>query len=141
MIKTDGMRTQIAEGRAFFLKMVGDYYRYMAESAQGDVLSEAREGALKHYREAETACQGLRAWNPIKLGLANSFSVFHYDLMKDFIQACQLAETALKDAMNKMDDFDEQTLSDAKIIIEILKENLTVWKKEEERKNIIDTNW
>ena len=33
MIKADGMRTQDAEGRAFFLKMVGDYYRYMAESA------------------------------------------------------------------------------------------------------------
>ena len=46
MIKADGMRTQDAEGRAFFLKMVGDYFRYMAESAQGDVLSKAREGAL-----------------------------------------------------------------------------------------------
>jgi 14-3-3 protein epsilon len=55
MIKADGMRTQDAEGRAFFLKMVGDYFRYMAESAQGDVLSKAREGALQHYREAETA--------------------------------------------------------------------------------------
>ena len=42
MIKADGMRTQDAEGRAFFLKMVGDYYRYMAESAQSDVLEKAR---------------------------------------------------------------------------------------------------
>jgi len=55
MIKTDGLRTQDAEGRAFFLKMVGDYFRYMAESAQGDVLAKAREGALQNYREAETA--------------------------------------------------------------------------------------
>ena len=55
MIKQDGMKTGDAEGRAFFLKMVGDYYRYMAESAQGDVLSRARDGALQHYKEAETA--------------------------------------------------------------------------------------
>ena len=27
-----------AESKAFFLKMVGDYYRYVAESAQGDKL-------------------------------------------------------------------------------------------------------
>ena len=81
MIKADGMRTQDGESRAFFLKMVGDYYRYMAESAQGDVLNKARDGALQHYREAETAAQTLNPCNPIKLGLALNFSVFHYEVM------------------------------------------------------------
>jgi hypothetical protein len=28
-----------SESKAFFLKMVGDYYRYVAESAQGDKLT------------------------------------------------------------------------------------------------------
>ncbi len=88
MIKQDGMKTSDAEGRAFFLKMIGDYYRYMAESAQGDVLSKARDGALQHYKEAETAGQGLHACNPIKLGLALNFSVFHYEVMQDNKQAC-----------------------------------------------------
>ena len=95
MIKTDGMKTSDAEGRAFFLKMVGDYFRYMAESAQGEVLTRARDGALQHYREAETAGVTLHACNPIKLGLALNFSVFHYEVMQDNKQACQLAETAL----------------------------------------------
>ena len=95
MIKTDGLRTQDAEGRAFFLKMVGDYFRYMAESAQGDVLAKAREGALQNYREAETAGQGLHACNPIKLGLALNFSVFHYEVMKNHKMACELADRAL----------------------------------------------
>jgi len=40
MIKNDAMKSQNeAEGKAFFLKMVGDYYRYMAESASGDKLN------------------------------------------------------------------------------------------------------
>jgi 14-3-3 protein epsilon len=130
MIKTDGMKTQDPEGRAFFLKMVGDYFRYMAESAQGDVLTKAREGALQHYREAEIAGQTLHACNPIKLGLALNFSVFHYEVMQDNKQACQLAETALQEAMNKIDDVDEETFRDAKSIIELLKENLTLWKEE-----------
>jgi len=131
MIKADGMKTSDSEGRAFFLKMIGDYYRYMAESAAGDVLSKARDGALEHYKQAETAGQSLHACNPIKLGLALNFSVFHYEVMQDNKQACQLAETALQDAMNKIDDVDEETFRDAKSIIELLKENLTLWKEEE----------
>ena len=43
MIKDDAMKSLAeAEGKAFFLKMIGDYYRYMAESASGDKLEEAR---------------------------------------------------------------------------------------------------
>jgi 14-3-3 protein epsilon len=34
LIKNDALKSQQeAEGKSFFLKMVGDYYRYMAESA------------------------------------------------------------------------------------------------------------
>ena len=131
MIKGDGMKTSDSDGRAFFLKMIGDYYRYMAESAAGDVLAKARDGALEHYKQAETAGQSLHACNPIKLGLALNFSVFHYEVMQDNKQACALAETALQDAMNKIDDVDEETFRDAKSIIELLKENLTLWKEEE----------
>lgn len=96
MIKNDGMKSlSDAESKTFFLKMVGDYYRYMAESAHGDVLAKARDGALANYREAEIAGRELQACNPIKLGLALNFSVFHYEVMQDNKQACTLAETAL----------------------------------------------
>jgi 14-3-3 protein epsilon len=96
MIKNDAMKALAdPEGKAFFLKMVGDYYRYMAESAQADLLTQAREGALEHYKQADTAGKDLPACNPIKLGLALNFSVFYYEVMQDNKQACQLAETAL----------------------------------------------
>ncbi|CDW77668.1 14-3-3 protein [Stylonychia lemnae] len=139
MIKNDAMKTQQeAEGRAFFLKMVGDYFRYMAESATGDKLAQARDGALQHYKEAEAAGRELQACNPIKLGLALNFSVFYYEVMQDNKQACTLAETALQEAMNKIDDVDEETFRDAKSIIELLKENLTLWKEEEGGDNQIE---
>lgn len=96
MIRNDAMKSlSDAEGKAFFLKMVGDYYRYMAESATGDVLARARDGALQNYKEAEAAGKDLQACNPIKLGLALNCSVFYYEVMQDSKQACQLAETAL----------------------------------------------
>ena len=60
-------------------------------------------------------------------------------MMQDNKQACQLAETALQEAMNKIDDVDEETFRDAKSIIELLKENLTLWKEEDgEGKEIED---
>ena len=139
MIKNDAMKALAdPEGKTFFLKMVGDYYRYMAESAQADLLQQARDGALEHYKQADTAGKDLPACNPIKLGLALNFSVFYYEVMQDNKQACSLAETALQDAMNKIDDVDEETFRDAKSIIELLKENLTLWKEEEGENNIED---
>jgi 14-3-3 protein epsilon len=139
MIKQDAMKALAdPEGKAFFLKMVGDYYRYMAESAQGEVLTQAREGALEHYKLADTAGKDLQACNPIKLGLALNFSVFYYEVMQDNKKACALAETALQDAMNKIDDVDEETFRDAKSIIELLKENLTLWKEEDGGDNNIE---
>ena len=139
MIKNDAMKALAdPEGKAFFLKMVGDYYRYMAESAQAELLNQARDGALEHYKQADAAGKDLPACNPIKLGLALNFSVFYYEVMQDNKQACQLAETALQEAMNKIDDVDEETFRDAKSIIELLKENLTLWKEEEGDNNIED---
>ena len=40
--------------------------------------------------------------------------------------------------MNKIDDVDEETFRDAKSIIELLKENLTLWKEDEGADNHIE---
>ena len=81
MIEVDAMKSVTdAEGKAFFQKMIGDYYRYMAENAATERLNTARDGALKFYNEADTSAKDLPACNPIKLGLALNFSVFHYEV-------------------------------------------------------------
>lgn len=118
------------EPKAFFVKMVGDYYRYIAETAQGDKLEQVKKEALKAYSEANDI--NLPACNPIKLGLALNFSVFYYEVMKDHKKACVLADEALQAALDKIDDLNEEDFRDAKSIIELLKENLTLWKEEEE---------
>ena len=40
------------ESKAFFQKMVGDYYRYVAESATEETLGKVKNGALHGYEEA-----------------------------------------------------------------------------------------
>ena len=37
------------ETKAFFYKMIGDYYRYVAECAQADKLEGVKHGALENY--------------------------------------------------------------------------------------------
>jgi 14-3-3 protein epsilon len=109
--------------------MVGDYYRYIAETAQGEKLEQVKNEALKAYTEAQTI--NLPPCNSIKLGLALNFSVFYYEVMKDQKKACELAEEALQGALDKIDEISEEDFRDAKSIIELLKENLTLWKEEE----------
>ena len=119
------------ESKAFFQKMIGDYYRYVAESASADKIEEVKQGALGGYEEADKFSKDLNPCNPIRLGLALNFSVFHYEVMNDHKKACELGEKALSDALEKIDDVDEETFRDAKSIIELLKENLSLWKEEE----------
>merc|ERR1712025_581311 len=124
------------EAKAFFVKMVGDYYRYIAENAKGAKMEEVKQKALGAYNEANQIT--LPPCNPIKLGLALNFSVFHYEVMKNHKAACDLADKALQDALDKIDELEEDDFRDAKSIIELLKENLTLWREEEEDSNQID---
>jgi len=64
--------------------------------------------------------------------LALNFSVFYYEVMKDPKKACTLADESLSQALDKIDELNEDDFRDAKSIIELLKENLTLWKEEEE---------
>merc|ERR1712086_62190 len=124
------------ESKAFFVKMVGDYYRYIAENAKGALMESVKQNALKAYNEANQIT--LPPCNPIKLGLALNFSVFHYEVMKNHKAACELADAALQEALDKIDELEEDDFRDAKSIIELLKENLTLWKEEEDGGNDID---
>jgi hypothetical protein len=55
----------------------------------------------------------LGACNSIRLGLALNFSVFHYEVMQNVKKACELGDKALQDALDKLDDCDEDTFRDA----------------------------
>ena len=87
---------------------------------------------MEYYTQAsDISNKDLGACNPIRLGLALNFSVFHYEVMANHKKACELGESALQSALDKIDECDEETFRDAKSIIELLKENISLWKEEE----------
>ena len=119
------------ESKTFYLKMIGDYYRYIAESVKGDKLAEVTEHALQFYTKAAESAKGLPSYNSTRLGLSLNFSVFYYELKNDSKKACELAQEALDGAKADIESMDNDDARDAISIVELLKENLDLWKEAE----------
>ena len=82
------------EAQVFYFKMKGDYLRYLAEvqTASATSSGDAAPKAKTAYEQAWAAAKPLKATNPIKLGLALNFSVFHYEILNRQDSACTLAK-------------------------------------------------
>ena len=97
-----------SESKVFFLKMKGDYHRYIAEYASGDNHQKASDNALASYKNAtDIATSDLKTTHPIRLGLALNFSVFYYEVLNDPTKACNLAKQAFHDAIPDIEHIEE----------------------------------
>jgi hypothetical protein len=119
------------EAQVFYYKMKGDYLRYLAEvqtasPAGGDAAPKAK----KAYEQAWAAAKPLKATNPIKLGLALNFSVFHYEILSRQDSACTLAKEAFDTAVTELDSLGGSEYKDATLIMQLLRDNLTLWQAE-----------
>jgi len=126
-------KSEDVEARVFYYKMKGDYNRYIAEYAQGDLKQKVGEDAKKAYEEATKLVKDLPGHHPIALGLALNYSVFYYEVLNDHETACKIAKETLDSAekeLNVNDENDEN--QDAISIINLLRENLEMWKIEAE---------
>jgi len=117
-----------AESKVFYLKMKGDYYRYLAEVATGDARSGVVDDSQKSYQDAfEIAKSDMQPTHPIRLGLALNFSVFYYEILNSPDKACQLAKQAFDDAIAELDTLNEDSYKDSTLIMQLLRDNLTLW--------------
>ncbi|ENN76811.1 hypothetical protein D910_11976 [Dendroctonus ponderosae] len=88
-----------AESKVFYLKMKGDYYRYLAEVATGDTRNTVVDYSQKAYQDAfEISKAKMTPTHPIRLGLALNFSVFYYEILNSPDKACQLAKQVVEDS-------------------------------------------
>jgi len=110
--------------------MKADYYRYLAEFAKDNVKKEHADKAEAAYKGATETAQGLAPTHPIRLGLALNFSVFLYEVQAKQEEACQLAKKAFDDAIAELDTLDEESYKDSTLIMQLLRDNLTLWTSE-----------
>lgn len=117
-----------ADGLVFYLKMQGDYYRYLSEVSQGEEKNSNVECSDEAYKEATTIAKDkMQPTHPIRLGLALNFSVFYYEIMNNPEEACKLAKQAFDDAIAQLDQLNEESYKDSTLIMQLLRDNLTLW--------------
>jgi len=122
-----------ADSRVFYLKMKGDYYRYLAEVASGSQREEVVNESNKAYNEATKVAEAdLETTHPIRLGLALNYSVFHYEIRNEPETACQLAKKSFDEAIAELDSLHEESYKDSTLIMQLLRDNLTLWTSEQE---------
>lgn len=116
------------ESRVFYLKMKGDYYRFLAEIASGDQKMAIADSSYHAYQEAfDLAKKEMQPNHPIRLGVALNFSVFYQEIKNDPQKACELSKLAFDDAIAELDTLCEASYKDSTLIMQLLRDNLTLW--------------
>ncbi|XP_034377605.1 14-3-3 protein sigma-like [Arvicanthis niloticus] len=109
-----------AESRIFYLKMKGDYYRYLAEVATGDDKKRIIDSARSAYQEAmDISKKEMPPTSPIRLSLALNFSVFHYEIANRSEEAISLAKTTFDKAMADLHTLSEDSYKDSTLIMQL----------------------
>merc|ERR1712021_135474 len=121
------------ESKVFYQKMKADYYRYQAEYTDGDNKAKAAESARAAYEEAQKVAEkDLAVTHPIRLGLALNYSVFQYEVLNNPDEACKMARTAFEDAIAELDNVAEDSYKDSTLIMQLLRDNLTLWTSDQD---------
>ncbi|KAL5230064.1 hypothetical protein ABZP36_028840 [Zizania latifolia] len=116
------------DSKVFYLKMKGDYHRYLAEFKTGAERKDAADATLTAYQAAQDiAVKELSPTHPIRLGLALNFSVFYYEILNSPDRACTLAKQAFDEAISELDTLGEESYKDSTLIMQLLRDNLTLW--------------
>ena len=126
------------EPKVFYLKMKGDYLRYLAEFQTGDKKKSSASKANDAYGDANNLATSKEGGNvplpptdPIRLGLALNYSVFHYEIQNAPEEACALAKKAFDDAIAELDTLSEESYKDSTLIMQLLRDNLTLWTSDD----------
>ncbi|CAE8692497.1 unnamed protein product [Polarella glacialis] len=124
------------EGRVFYLKMLGDYHRYLAVCAAGCDRDSAVFDAISCYQKGalEAANSEMPSAHPLRLALLLNFAVFTHDVLGDHIVAIQIAENALEDSLqaDASGRVAVEGLRETVPSVQLLRENLAEWTMEKE---------
>nr|GLL39638.1 14-3-3-like protein C [Ipomoea trifida] len=137
------------DSKVFYLKMKGDYHRYLAEfkttaepngiwirttfasyfsfKLESSFFYVKVKGRNRNALGLSDIAAELAPTHPIRLGLALNFSVFYYEILNSPDRACNLAKQAFDEAIAELDTLGEESYKDSTLIMQLLRDNLTLW--------------
>jgi hypothetical protein len=119
------------DAKTTYMKMAGDYYCYLAEVSKSK--THERKADYFYGSALELAQEHLEATNALRLSVCLNYSVYFWELQKKKEKAMALAKDAFDEAIPKLEDLDEDAYKDSTLIMQLLRDNLTLWSKEHER--------
>jgi len=120
------------ELKVMYCKIKGDYIRYIIEITPNDKEEEInilKEKAEENYKIGLNLSESLNYLNSTRVGLILNYSVFLYDIMKDYKNAYILANDVYQKT-NKFlnnDNYDSSLVKELNKILDKLKENIGKW--------------
>ena len=121
---------QTIEGRTFWLKVIADMKRYLADADQtsrrGIYLQEV-DDAKEAYEDAIREAENLFSTHPLRLATALNYSVFLYDNMHQNLKAIELAKSAFDLALFDLESVEEERIQETLRVMQLLKDNFTLW--------------
>ena len=120
------------ESKSYYLKMLGDYNRYIAEFVEGSLKNKIIDNCNKYYLEADKELKNISFINPNKLELLLKTSFFYSEIMNDSQKAINLLEIAVRkyEEEKKINKINEESdeFKESKNLYNLMKENLDMWK-------------
>ena len=116
------------ENKINFLKLKGDYYRYLTEVELNGQTKEAYcKKAFNIYTEAENLSKGISIVNPIRLGLVLNLAVFYYENNREPLKGIILLKTTLNAALTKLSTIREGDYEETSTLVQLIRDNIALW--------------
>jgi 14-3-3 protein epsilon len=114
--------------RAFYQKMKGDYYRYLAGfSPPGGASEHAKSAELAYKTALALSKRELRNSDPLYLNIALTYSICEYELAGNHEKAIHFAEKTFQDAVKTLDGLNKSDYAESTSVMQLIRENISRW--------------
>ena len=122
-----------SENKTFYLKIIADFNKYVAEFYDNNNNIYIKNAEI-FYEKALIEVKNLDFKKYIKLAVTLNYTVFLYEILNQKEKAIKVAEECLKNGRNALDKEDQENeeIKDSINILNLLEENISLWKLEEE---------
>ncbi len=120
-------RASTLEAKVFYLKLKGDYNRYMIDFSDNEKKKEKIDIVMNCYNEAFEYCKKLPFTNDVRLGLVLNFGVFFNDILNDPKNALNVTNDTYNALIKEIDNLDDKQYNIINPIANLIKENIDNW--------------
>lgn len=121
-------KSPAGEAGAFFLKLQGDFNRYIAEFTEGADKRRALDSAKEAYLKGTDVTRDyLLVTHPTRLAIALNFAIFTAAVLEDKDRALTIATEAYDAAIAELDNISEEAYAACTLTLRLLKDHIEEW--------------